>query len=172
MYCNQCGKFIENGVVCEDCSKKIRSRRKEETVVDGSTHNKNVRLAVSCFVVAIVALVLVMIAFGFLFPIMIEVHNSGYTAECITYLVIYLVAILILMAISIVILILGIKAIKMFVRSKRNKEKTKVANLVFGIISVVISSIVLLYTSVLVMFPTVMLATHIVPTITINGKII
>ena len=100
---------------------------------------------------------------------MLSVAKNGYKQDEITYLIIYLIATAILMAVSIFILILGIKAIRSFVRAKRNKEKPRTIVLVFGIISVAISAFVVLYALILMLFPIFMLTTRIIPTVYVNG---
>ena len=172
MYCNKCGKYIaENAILCDDCKKNIQVEEKVEKTNEQSSKPKkiNVRLAISCFVASLVAFVIVLVAFGFLFPIMLSVAKNGYKQDEITYLIIYLIATAILMAVSIFILILGIKAIRSFVRAKRNKEKPRTIVLVFGIISVAISAFVVLYALILMLFPIFMLTTRIIPTVYVNG---
>ncbi len=172
MYCNKCGKYIAgNDILCDDCKKNIQVEEKIEKSIEPSSKPTkiNVKLVVSCFVASLIAFVVVLVAFGFLFPIMLSVAKNGYKQEEITYLIIYLVATSILMAVSIFILVLGIKAIRSFVRAKRNKEKPRALILVFGIISVSISAFVALYALVLMMFPILMLVTRIIPTVYVNG---
>ncbi len=172
MYCNKCGKYIgTNGVLCDDCKSNMQDVEKTEKSTEQNTKQLKIKikLAISCFVASLIALVLVLVAFGFLFPIMISIAKNGYKQEEISYLIIYLIVTAILIAVSIFILVLGIKAIRSFIRAKRNKEKTRVLILVFGIVSVVVSAFVIIYASVLMIFPIVMLATRIIPTVYVNG---
>ena len=162
MYCKYCGMQTDDkDGVCDRC--------KQPVLPVASKSKKGVRIAISSFITSIVSLVVVMVAFGFLFSVMIEVAKNGYTDESITSLTIYLIATLLIMGVSIVVLVLGIKAIKTFVRAKRNKENPQVIVLVFGIISIAISAFVLIYAFVLSLFPIIMLTTRSIPTVTING---
>lgn len=172
MFCSKCGKRIEeNATICEECSKQTSdlTEIKQEEKPSKKVSKKEMRLAIVCFVTSIIALVVVLVAFGFLFPIMLSVAQYGYTNDSITHLIIYWVATVLLMAVSIFTLILGIRAVKSFVRAKANKEEVKVVMLVFGIISIALSGFVLIYAFVLMMFPMIMLITRIIPTVTING---
>ena len=162
MYCKYCGRQTDDkDGVCDRC--------KQPVLPVAPKSKKGVRIAISSFITSIVSLVVVMVAFGFLFSVMIEVAKNGYTDESITSLIIYLIATLLIMGVSIVVLVLGIKAIKTFARAKRNKENPQVIVLVFGIISIAISAFVLIYAFVLSLFPIIMLTTRIIPTVTING---
>lgn len=172
MFCSKCGKRIEeNATICEECSKQdcVVAEEKKEEKPSKKISKKEMRLAVACFVTSIVAMVVVLVAFGFLFPIMVSVAQYGYTNDSITHLIIYWVATVLLMAVSVFTLILGIRAVKAFARAKINKEEVKPVMLVFGIISIALSAFVLIYAFVLMMFPMIMLITRIIPTVTING---
>ncbi len=172
MLCNKCGKDNKtNDEFCEEC--KSQSTNNEfQTNNDKikSYKKRGLKLAISCFVVSLISLAVVIVAFAFLFPIMIEIARHGYTEDSILHLTIYWIATLILICVSIFTLVLGVMAVKSFTVAKANKEETRPIILVFGIISIAISIFVLIYAMVLMMFPIFMLITRIIPTVTINGK--
>lgn len=166
MYCRNCGKKIERGMLCQDCLTLLEQAKNEESLLAEQTITSVTGEATKSCVLApssasvksadkegenekyiskkagVFAVVLSVVGLFFQFALYVSLMDSltsvSYVAQAEVFLV--WIRILIFSTPAILSLILGILSITSFFKNKKNGKKTW-ANLILGGIAVELSSV-------------------------------
>lgn len=170
MYCTQCGKQIDERIICEDCLKKQQEEQEAHSQVDNENTqpvfdsndqpsispvgNKKAGLtkAIIGTVLSVLSVIFTYVALSFLGVLAEAISMDTITMEVYeTFIVISNIFAILSLPCSIIGLIFGIKSIKVFRHEKSTTGTKPIATLILGIVSTLYSSIGLLLAFILLL---------------------